>query len=89
MDKYSYNSEIIGEKINDNVILIDPTSSEAFVLESTAAYVWELFWCNKALSLNELYSEISKEFGVLTSQDKEEINTFINELEERNILIRN
>lgn len=89
MDKYSYNFEVIGEIINDNVIIIDPTSYEALVLENTAVYIWKLFHCNKVLSLNELYSEISKEFGELTIQDTEEINVFINELEERNILIRN
>lgn len=89
MDKYSYNSEVVGEKINDNVIIIDPNSYEAFVLENTAAYIWTLFQCNKVLSLRDLHSEITKEFGELTIQDEEEIHAFITELEERNILIRN
>jgi len=73
---------VISQEIEDGLILYDPDSDQAFVLNRTGA----LAWANAEKGEGEIAGMIASEFQVSAEQALSDVREFITELKNRGLL---
>lgn len=74
---------VLTQRIEDGFIVYDPGQDEAFVLNETAALVWE----NADLPESEIAKLLSNQYGITEHEALEDTRAFIKELTEKGLLV--
>ncbi len=76
-------SGVLAQRITDGLILYDPEQDEAFVLNETAALIWE----NAELPESEIARLLAEEYDIPEGQALADARDFIQELATKGLLV--
>jgi len=74
---------LLAQRIEDGLIIYDPVRDEAYVLNETAALVWE----NAELREEEIAAILAERYDVGKDEALEDARAFIQELGEKGLLV--
>jgi PqqD family protein of HPr-rel-A system len=77
-------SDVRVEELDDELVLYDPRNGRAYVLNSTAALIWQL--CDGSLSRQALADEIKQEFGLEDADVLTDVEAYLSQLEGAGLL---
>lgn len=79
------NENLIVEKENDEIVVVDPITAEMYMLKGVSVKIWDIISNQKEITDIELENKIVTD-GV--SVRKDDLLNFINELVEKQLLFR-
>lgn len=79
------NENLIVEKENDEIVVVDPITAEMYMLKGVSVKIWDIILNQKEITDIELENKIVTD-GV--SVRKDDLLNFINELVEKQLLFR-
>jgi len=74
---------LLAQRIEDGLIIYDPVRDESYVLNETAALVWE----NAELREEEIAAILAERYDVGKDEALEDARAFIQELGEKGLLV--
>lgn len=83
---YRVAPDIVWRLLDDNAVVVSPREGEVRVLNTVGTAIWQLLVENKQLAMIEEYLESN--YDVTQERVHADLSTFIDELSERGILLR-
>ena len=78
MANFKVNPNVVAQRVEDQIVLVNLETNRIFALNSTGARLWELL--SDGRSAGEIHAELSKEYAVDEAGLKEEIERLLGEL---------
>lgn len=80
------NPDILVEKVDDGVVLINPSSGQIRVLNATGSLIWSLLTDDK--SVVDIQKELINTYQLSEERSIADVETFISDLHSRGLLMR-
>jgi hypothetical protein len=75
---FKVNPNVVAQRVEDQIVLVNLETNRIFALNSTAARLWELL--SDGRNAGEIHAELSKEYAVDGLGLREEIERLLEEL---------
>ena len=84
--KWQVSPEVLSSRIDDEVVLMSIEAGYYFALDTVGSRIWELL--SKPLTNDELTEALMEEYDVERDTCVKEVNSFIEEMRSKNLIIR-
>jgi len=81
---YQPNPDVVAQRVQDEVVLVNLRTNEIYALNSTASRAWDLL--ATGMNREAVQEELQREFDVPSDQLRDEIDTLIANLIEKKLL---
>jgi hypothetical protein len=82
--RYQPNPDVVAQRVEDEVVLINLQTNEIYTLNTTAARAWELI--TDGLDRKEVEAGLAEEFSVDESEVGDELDGLLGELVEKELI---
>jgi hypothetical protein len=76
--EFKVNPDVVSQRVEDQIVVVNLTTNRIFALSSTAARVWELL--SEGHDQSEIHAQLSQEYAVDGPELRDEIERLLAEL---------
>ncbi len=84
MKKYIRNNDTISGRLHDEIVMMDIEKGKYFSMNPIATHIWDLL--EKPMNADDICNQLMEEYEVDISTCQKEVNQFIDEMMQLNLI---